>query len=75
MLNHGIWFGERKNLRIYAFLFSIFLLILLIQTVYAFLWSETRVDVKGTFILKRYEIYYKVISVRYRRQLLGFLTA
>ena len=41
MLNHGHWFDERKNRRIYAFLFLIFLLILIIPTVYAFLWSET----------------------------------
>ena len=41
MLNLGYGFGERKNLRIYAFLFSIFLLVLLIPTVYGFLWSET----------------------------------
>ena len=56
MLNHGIWFGERRNLRLYAFLFSIFLLILLIPTVYAFLWSETiYVEPKGreSFTLNR----------------------
>jgi hypothetical protein len=41
MLNHRYWFGERRNRSMYVFLFSIFLLVLLIPTVYAFLWSET----------------------------------
>jgi len=41
VLNLGYGFGERRNRRICVFLFSVFLLILLIPTVCAFLWSET----------------------------------
>ena len=41
MLNRGYGFGERRNRRIYFFLFSIFLLILLIPTVYAMMFPET----------------------------------
>jgi len=65
MLNLGYGFGERRNLRIYAFLFSIFLLILMIPTVYAFLWSETiYVQPKGreSFTLNR--TYGKICWVR-----------
>jgi hypothetical protein len=65
MLNLGYRFSERKNLRIYAFLFSIFLLTLLIPTVYAFLWSETiYVEPKGreSFTLNR--TYGKTVRVR-----------
>ncbi len=65
MLNRGYGFGERRNRRIYAFLFSIFLLILLIPTVYAFLWSETiYVEPKGreSFTLNR--TYGKIVWVR-----------
>ena len=56
MLNHRYWFGEKRNRSMYVFLFSIFLLVLLIPTVYAFLWSETiYVEPKGreSFTLDR----------------------
>jgi hypothetical protein len=65
MLNHGYWFGERKNRRICVFLFSIFLLILLIPTVYGFLWSESiNIEPKGreSFTLNR--TYGKICWVR-----------
>jgi hypothetical protein len=65
MLNRGYGFGERKNLRIYAFLFLIFLLILMISTVYAFIWFEPiYVEPKGreSFTLNR--TYGKIVWVR-----------
>ena len=65
MLNHGYWFGEIKNLRIYAFLFSIFLLILIIPTVYAFLWSESiNIEPHGRESLTFNRTYGKIVDVR-----------
>jgi len=65
MLNHGYWLSERKNLRIYAFLFLIFLLILLIPTVYAFLWSESiNIEPQGRESLTLNRTYGKIVDFR-----------
>ena len=65
MLNRGYGFGERKNFRIYVFLFSIFLLILMIPTVYAFIWSETiYVQPKARGSLTFDMIFGRIVTVR-----------
>jgi len=65
MLNHVSWFGERKILRICFFLFSIFLLFVMIPTVYGFLWSESvNVEPYGRESLTFNRTYGKTVNVR-----------
>jgi len=65
MLNRGSGFDERKNLRICFFLFSIFLLFVIIPTVHGFLWSESiNVEPYGRESLTYNRTYGKIVNVR-----------
>lgn len=65
MFNRGHWFGERKNLRIGVFVFSVFVLLFMVPTVHAFLWSETiNVEPKGKEALTLNRAYGEIVSFR-----------